>query len=104
MKTKDVFDSDSSPFTGLTVEITVAAHDTTGGMVTKISEAAAIAKLGIDVFIVKVILHFPHTRIQEEQYCEGIVVTAICEGIVDCNIVCHRALCYEPPTPPATLN
>ncbi|XP_019106055.1 isopentenyl phosphate kinase isoform X2 [Beta vulgaris subsp. vulgaris] len=35
------------------VEITVAAHDTTGGMVTKISEAAAIAKLGIDVFIVK---------------------------------------------------
>ena len=37
-----------------TVEITVAAHDTTGGMVTKISEAAAIAKLGIDVYIVKV--------------------------------------------------
>ncbi|KAL8142328.1 hypothetical protein V2J09_015360 [Rumex salicifolius] len=35
------------------VEITVAAHDTTGGMVTKISEAAAIAKLGIDVYIVK---------------------------------------------------
>lgn len=34
-------------------EITVAAHDTTGGMVTKISEAAAIAKLGIDVYIVK---------------------------------------------------
>uniref|UniRef100_A0A7C9CKI2 Isopentenyl phosphate kinase n=1 Tax=Opuntia streptacantha TaxID=393608 RepID=A0A7C9CKI2_OPUST len=29
------------------------AHDTTGGMVTKISEAAAIAKLGIDVYIVK---------------------------------------------------
>ncbi|GAB4840072.1 hypothetical protein Ancab_020781 [Ancistrocladus abbreviatus] len=35
------------------VEITVAAHDTTGGMVTKILEAAAIAKLGIDVYIVK---------------------------------------------------
>ncbi|XP_077223892.1 amino acid kinase family protein isoform X2 [Tasmannia lanceolata] len=35
------------------VEITVAAHDTTGGMVTKISEAAAIAKLGINVYIVK---------------------------------------------------
>ncbi|KAF9674397.1 hypothetical protein SADUNF_Sadunf10G0123100 [Salix dunnii] len=35
------------------VEITVAAHDTTGGMVTKISEAALIAKLGIDVYIVK---------------------------------------------------
>lgn len=42
-----------------TVEITVAAHDTTGGMVTKISEAAAIAKLGIDVYIVKVIQHCP---------------------------------------------
>lgn len=39
-----------------TVEITVAAHDTTGGMVTKISEAATIAKLGIDVYIVKVII------------------------------------------------
>ncbi|XVF43177.1 hypothetical protein PTKIN_Ptkin02bG0019500 [Pterospermum kingtungense] len=35
------------------VEITVAAHDTTGGMETKISEAALIAKLGIDVYIVK---------------------------------------------------
>ncbi|KAM7251857.1 hypothetical protein ACFE04_023740 [Oxalis oulophora] len=35
------------------VQITVAAHDTTGGMVTKISEAAMIAKLGIDVYIVK---------------------------------------------------
>ncbi|MCL7047557.1 hypothetical protein MKW94_016705 [Papaver nudicaule] len=35
------------------VEITVAAHDTTGGMVTKITEAALIAKLGIDVYIVK---------------------------------------------------
>lgn len=35
------------------VEITVAAHDTTGGMVTKITEAAMIAKLGIDVYIVK---------------------------------------------------
>lgn len=37
-----------------TVETSVAAHDTTGGMLTKISEAAAIAKLGIDVYIVKV--------------------------------------------------
>ncbi|XP_015895137.3 isopentenyl phosphate kinase isoform X2 [Ziziphus jujuba] len=35
------------------VQITVAAHDTTGGMQTKISEAAMIAKLGIDVYIVK---------------------------------------------------
>ncbi|XP_076889835.1 isopentenyl phosphate kinase-like [Bidens hawaiensis] len=35
------------------VEISVASHDTTGGMVTKISEAAMIAKLGIDVYIVK---------------------------------------------------
>ncbi|PIN07752.1 Isopentenyl phosphate kinase [Handroanthus impetiginosus] len=35
------------------VEITVSAHDTTGGMVTKIAEAAMIAKLGIDVYIVK---------------------------------------------------
>ncbi|XP_057947997.1 isopentenyl phosphate kinase [Malania oleifera] len=35
------------------VEITVAGHDTTGGMMTKISEAAVIAKLGIDVYIVK---------------------------------------------------
>ncbi|XP_031490197.1 isopentenyl phosphate kinase isoform X2 [Nymphaea colorata] len=35
------------------VEITVAPHDTTGGMTTKISEAAMIAKLGIDVYIVK---------------------------------------------------
>lgn len=38
----------------LAVELTVAAHDTTGGMATKISEAAMIAKLGIDVYIVKV--------------------------------------------------
>ncbi|XP_051122096.1 isopentenyl phosphate kinase isoform X2 [Andrographis paniculata] len=35
------------------VEITVASHDTTGGMITKITEAAMIAKLGIDVYIVK---------------------------------------------------
>ncbi|XP_021807384.1 uncharacterized protein LOC110751257 isoform X1 [Prunus avium] len=35
------------------VETSVAAHDTTGGMLTKISEAAAIAKLGIDVYIVE---------------------------------------------------
>ncbi|KAH7858565.1 hypothetical protein Vadar_025335 [Vaccinium darrowii] len=37
----------------LHVEMTVAAHDTTGGMETKISEAAMIAKLGIDVYIVE---------------------------------------------------
>ncbi|KAH0462248.1 hypothetical protein IEQ34_009823 [Dendrobium chrysotoxum] len=36
------------------VEITVASHDTTGGMETKILEAAAIAKLGINVYITKV--------------------------------------------------
>lgn len=36
------------------VEITVAAHDTTGGMKTKISEAAVIAKLGIPVYITQV--------------------------------------------------
>jgi isopentenyl phosphate kinase len=35
------------------IELTVAAHDTTGGMKTKISEAAMIAELGIDVYIVK---------------------------------------------------
>ncbi|KAJ0257785.1 Isopentenyl phosphate kinase [Hirschfeldia incana] len=35
------------------VQTSVAAHDTTGGMETKISEAAMIAKLGIDVYIVK---------------------------------------------------
>ncbi|XP_062162041.1 isopentenyl phosphate kinase [Alnus glutinosa] len=35
------------------VETTVAAHDTTGGMLTKITEAAMIARLGIDVYIVK---------------------------------------------------
>ncbi|PKA65582.1 hypothetical protein AXF42_Ash005916 [Apostasia shenzhenica] len=33
------------------VEISVASHDTTGGMETKIAEAVAIAKLGIDVYI-----------------------------------------------------
>jgi glutamate 5-kinase len=32
----------------------VAAHDTTGGMESKIAEAAIIAKLGIDVYITKV--------------------------------------------------
>ncbi|XP_040381934.1 isopentenyl phosphate kinase isoform X2 [Oryza brachyantha] len=36
------------------VEISVAAHDTTGGMETKILEAAAIARLGVDVYITKV--------------------------------------------------
>lgn len=40
----------------LAVETTVAAHDTTGGMMTKITEAAMIARLGIDVYIVKVIV------------------------------------------------
>ncbi|KAG0580741.1 hypothetical protein KC19_4G195600 [Ceratodon purpureus] len=35
------------------VETTVAAHDTTGGMSTKIAEAAAIAAMGIDVYIVE---------------------------------------------------
>ena len=37
-----------------TVKTTAAAHDTTGGMETKIAEAAMIARLGIDVYIVKV--------------------------------------------------
>lgn len=37
-----------------TVKTSVAAHDTTGGMMTKIAEAAMIAKLGINVYIVKV--------------------------------------------------
>ncbi|XP_004297268.1 PREDICTED: uncharacterized protein LOC101295219 isoform X1 [Fragaria vesca subsp. vesca] len=35
------------------VKTSVAAHDTTGGMLTKIAEAAMIAKLGINVYIVK---------------------------------------------------
>ncbi|WVZ68730.1 hypothetical protein U9M48_017632 [Paspalum notatum var. saurae] len=35
------------------VEISVASHDTTGGMETKILEAAVIARLGIDVYITK---------------------------------------------------
>ncbi|WVZ11402.1 hypothetical protein V8G54_015932 [Vigna mungo] len=35
------------------IELAVSAHDTTGGMKTKISEAAMIAKHGIDVYIVK---------------------------------------------------
>lgn len=35
-----------------TVETAAAAHDTTGGMITRISEAAAITKLGINVYIV----------------------------------------------------
>lgn len=41
-----------------TVKTTVAAHDTTGGMLTKITEAAMIARLGIDVYIVKVTTFF----------------------------------------------
>uniref|UniRef100_A0A0D9V626 Aspartate/glutamate/uridylate kinase domain-containing protein n=1 Tax=Leersia perrieri TaxID=77586 RepID=A0A0D9V626_9ORYZ len=36
------------------VPISVASHDTTGGMETKILEAAAIARLGVDVYITKV--------------------------------------------------
>jgi len=43
-----------SDFWNQTVDYSVAAHDTTGGMETKISEAAMIAKLGVDVYIVKV--------------------------------------------------
>ncbi|KAJ0717883.1 putative aspartate/glutamate/uridylate kinase, fosfomycin resistance kinase, FomA-type [Helianthus annuus] len=43
-----------------TVETSVASHDTTGGMETKISEAATIAKLGIDVYIVKVYIFSIH--------------------------------------------
>jgi len=39
----------------LAVQTAVAAHDTTGGMSTKIAEAASIAAMGIDVFIVEVI-------------------------------------------------
>jgi isopentenyl phosphate kinase len=35
------------------VQTAVAAHDTTGGMSTKIAEAASIAAMGIDVFIVE---------------------------------------------------
>lgn len=35
------------------VETAVAAHDTTGGMSTKIAEAASIAATGIDVFVVE---------------------------------------------------
>ncbi|XP_050373223.1 isopentenyl phosphate kinase [Argentina anserina] len=35
------------------VKTSVAVHDTTGGMMTKIAEAAVIAKLGINVYIVK---------------------------------------------------
>ncbi|CAH8390141.1 unnamed protein product [Eruca vesicaria subsp. sativa] len=42
------------------VQTSVAAHDTTGGMETKISEAAMIAKLGIDVYIVKAAT--PHSQ------------------------------------------
>jgi isopentenyl phosphate kinase len=39
--------------TKMSVQITVAAHDTTGGMAGKISEAAFIAAMGIDVYIVQ---------------------------------------------------
>jgi len=41
------------------VQITVAAHDTTGGMAAKISEAALIAAMGIDVYIVQVTCSYP---------------------------------------------
>lgn len=41
------------PHMNKAVQTTTAAHDTTGGMATKISEAAMIAKLGIDVYIVQ---------------------------------------------------
>lgn len=51
------------------VEITVAAHDTTGGMVTKISEAAAIAKLGIDVYIVKAATEYSLKALKGEVQC-----------------------------------
>lgn len=50
--------------------MTVATHDTTGGMQTKISEAASIAKLGIDVYIVKVTflsLLFQLTRLSRDR-------------------------------------
>ncbi|KAK4598655.1 hypothetical protein RGQ29_015920 [Quercus rubra] len=43
------------------VQTTVAAHDTTGGMETKIAEAAMIARLGIDVYIVKAGCRQPQT-------------------------------------------
>ncbi|CAM8945555.1 unnamed protein product [Rhodiola kirilowii] len=36
------------------IETSVADHDTTGGMLTKVAEAASIAKLGVTVYIVKV--------------------------------------------------
>lgn len=36
------------------VQTAVAAHDTTGGMATKIAEAASIAAMGIDVYVVEV--------------------------------------------------
>ena len=43
------------------VQTAVAAHDTTGGMATKIAEAASIAAMGIDVYVVEVIytISFP---------------------------------------------
>ena len=44
-------------YVGSAVQTAVAAHDTTGGMSTKIAEAASIAAMGIDVFIVEVITY-----------------------------------------------
>lgn len=41
------------------METSVAAHDTTGGMETKILEAATIARLGVDVYITKVWVFSP---------------------------------------------
>lgn len=35
----------------MSTDETAAAHDTTGGMMTKIPEAAAIAKLGINLYV-----------------------------------------------------
>ncbi|GJN17573.1 hypothetical protein PR202_gb04651 [Eleusine coracana subsp. coracana] len=53
------------------VEISVAAHDTTGGMETKILEAAMIAMLGIDVYITKVGMSPPFASLKKEAplYC-----------------------------------
>lgn len=39
----------------MSVQTTVASHDTTGGMATKVAEAASIAAMGIDVYIVEVV-------------------------------------------------
>lgn len=41
----------------MSTDETAAAHDTTGRMMTKIPEAAAIAKLGINLFVVHCEVH-----------------------------------------------